>query len=236
MGWGIVLSAQVGINTTAPTKTLDVDGNLYIRQTPNGDKNVDAILSTDADGNVRKIEVSELTSLVPELETATFVSYVSGSNVTSDRNPTLDLWTIQENGGMESIQSYYFLGQEQRITLPKNITNEGDGKTRKITFILIESEAFGGVATSGWNLVFQTKLFQENTDSFDGGNAGVCMADFTPNVTGETTLLGTSSVTSEGSVGCYRREVIFTSGANNIGDREITFYDFGGKWFMPLND
>lgn len=236
MGLGVTLFAQVGIKTTTPTKTLDVDGDIYIRKAPQGDKGVDAILSTDADGNVRKLEISDLTSLVPELETAEFVSYVSGSNVTSDKTPTLDLWTTQENGGLESVKRYYFLGQEQRITLPKNVTSEGDGRTRKITFVLIESESFGGTATSDWNLVFQTKLFQEETDTFNGGNGGVCLVDFTPDSGTETSLLGTGSFTEEGSVGCYRRSVTFSSGSANIGDREVTFYDFGGKWFMPLND
>lgn len=231
-----LLFSQVGINTTTPTKTLDVDGEVYIRKTPEGDKGIESILSTDTDGNIRKVAVADLTLLVPELETATFVPYVSGSSVTTDNTPTLDLWTVQENDGIENIKRYYFLGQQQRITLPKNITSEGDAKTRKITFIIMESDAFGGTATSDWNVIFQTKLFQESTDTFDGGDGGVCLVDFSPATAGETTLLGTGSFTEEGNGGCHRRSVTFTSGADNIGDREVTFYDFGGKWFMPLND
>lgn len=55
--WAI--SAQVGINTTEPTKTLDINGELRIR-TLNSGTDADNILSADADGNVRVISRDEL--------------------------------------------------------------------------------------------------------------------------------------------------------------------------------
>lgn len=52
-------SAQVGINTTTPTKTLDINGELRTRTLPQGVA-ADDILSADANGNVRKIARSDL--------------------------------------------------------------------------------------------------------------------------------------------------------------------------------
>lgn len=53
------LNAQVGINTTTPTKSLDINGELRIRTLPVGVA-ADDILSTDANGNVRKVSRSDL--------------------------------------------------------------------------------------------------------------------------------------------------------------------------------
>ncbi|RMA66304.1 hypothetical protein [Ulvibacter antarcticus] len=47
--------AQVGVNTASPTKELDVNGELRIRNTPDGDKLSDVFLSTDASGNVQDL-------------------------------------------------------------------------------------------------------------------------------------------------------------------------------------
>ncbi|MDC8106915.1 C-type lectin domain-containing protein [Chryseobacterium sp. PTM-20240506] len=55
----MAISAQVGINTTQPTKTLDVNGELRVRTLNQGTEN-DVILSADAAGNVRKISRNEL--------------------------------------------------------------------------------------------------------------------------------------------------------------------------------
>jgi hypothetical protein len=52
-------SAQVGINTTAPTKTLDINGELRTRTLPQGTA-ADDILSADTNGNVRKIARTDL--------------------------------------------------------------------------------------------------------------------------------------------------------------------------------
>jgi hypothetical protein len=53
------LNAQVGINTTTPTKSLDINGELRIRTLPVGVA-ADDILSTDTNGNVRKVSRSDL--------------------------------------------------------------------------------------------------------------------------------------------------------------------------------
>ncbi|WP_185289329.1 C-type lectin domain-containing protein [Chryseobacterium lactis] len=54
-----IIAQQVGINTQTPTKSLDVNGELRIRTLPAG-AGADDILSTDANGNVRKISRSDL--------------------------------------------------------------------------------------------------------------------------------------------------------------------------------
>ena len=56
-----VLSAQVGINTTTPTKTLDVNGEMRIRTTPVATDNYN-ILVVDSEGNVKQIPASSLNS------------------------------------------------------------------------------------------------------------------------------------------------------------------------------
>ncbi|WP_312511720.1 C-type lectin domain-containing protein [Chryseobacterium culicis] len=53
--------AQVGINTNTPTKTLDINGELRTRSLPQGTA-ADDILSTDTNGNVRKIARTDLSS------------------------------------------------------------------------------------------------------------------------------------------------------------------------------
>jgi len=46
---------NVGIGTNAPTKDLDVDGELRVRNLPVGSTTSDALLTTDPQGNIRKI-------------------------------------------------------------------------------------------------------------------------------------------------------------------------------------
>ncbi|GGF07244.1 hypothetical protein SAMN05443634_101115 [Chishuiella changwenlii] len=54
LAFSIFTSAQVGINTEEPTKTLDINGELRVRTLPSGDV-IDDILVSDIDGNVRKV-------------------------------------------------------------------------------------------------------------------------------------------------------------------------------------
>ncbi|MEZ4802087.1 MAG: hypothetical protein R2797_04885 [Gelidibacter sp.] len=54
-----VLSAQVGIGTTAPTKTLDINGELRVRTLPTMNTSLN-LLTSDANGNVGKITNAKL--------------------------------------------------------------------------------------------------------------------------------------------------------------------------------
>lgn len=233
----IALSQQgVGINTDTPSKTLDVAGDMHIRKTPHGNSESDFILSIDNNGNINKINVSELSSIVPEFETAMFVPYKAGSNVLNSKKATLDLWTEQETNGIESIKRYYFLGNQHRVTLPKNITKKGDNKVRKISFITIKNNELTSTDLgNSWDLYLQTKLYEEQLDVFNGGNAGVCLYK---SIESSTRLFGTGDddgFKTQGNVGCFRRRVKINS-EGRLADREVTLYDFGGKWFLPIND
>ncbi|MGI9525654.1 MAG: hypothetical protein ACR2MS_00925, partial [Weeksellaceae bacterium] len=165
----ITTLAQIGINTDAPEATLDVNGNVRVRQTVLS-QNGEYVLSADKEGYVRRILISELSLGAVNMESAMFIP---GQASWDGRVPTLDLWTGQEDNGLESIKRYYFLGQNVSVTLPKNISKIGDETARVITFIVVRNEEFTGSMISGWNVAFQTKLYQESTDSFEQGNGGV---------------------------------------------------------------
>lgn len=55
------ISAQIGINTITPTKSLDNNGELRVRTLPQGATN-DDILSADTNGNLRKISRNDLST------------------------------------------------------------------------------------------------------------------------------------------------------------------------------
>lgn len=54
------LFGQVGIGTTAPTKDLDINGELRIRNVPGSSSSGNTILSTDSEGNVKGMKTIEL--------------------------------------------------------------------------------------------------------------------------------------------------------------------------------
>ncbi|MBT2623738.1 lectin-like protein [Chryseobacterium sp. ISL-6] len=54
----LLVYGQIGINTTNPTKTLDINGDLRVRTLGPGSA-IDGVLSTDEDGNIHKIPRSE---------------------------------------------------------------------------------------------------------------------------------------------------------------------------------
>lgn len=222
--------AQVGIETEEPEAMLDVNGDLRVR-TIESVESTDFVLSSDNQGFMRKLPVSGINSGVVNMESAQFVS---GVGDISARTPVLDLWDEQETNGVESIKRYYFLGQNVSVTLPANVSVLGDKTARVITFIVVDNAAFGGGALSGYNIAFQTKLYQENVSSFNGTNGGVFLYD---SFFGGSDLLsgsGTSASVTEDDTGFRRR--INLSVENSIRDREINFYDFGGKWIMTVND
>ncbi|WP_426482209.1 hypothetical protein [Chryseobacterium sp. R2ACT005] len=59
--YGLTL-AQVGINTTSPTQTLDVNGNLRFRNVPENDVlgNTDRTILLQGDGTAKKVMISSL--------------------------------------------------------------------------------------------------------------------------------------------------------------------------------
>lgn len=240
---GIAQTKGVGIDTEKPTAMLDVNGELRVRQMSQVAKS-DYVLTTDSEGNVKQIHTSDLLTAIKGKPKAEFIPYQG--NPVSDRTPTLDLWTKQENG--EEIKRYYFLGQQQRVTLPKNITSEGDNMVRRITFILIKNQTPDGfsstfVGATSWDFIAQTKLYEVNADTYNGGDGGVCLHKATANMDqgfglgmtwGEDLTWNWGQATWNPGV-CQRRQVKFT-GNIYAREREINFYDFGGKWIMTVNE
>lgn len=220
----------VGIGTDEPTAMLDVDGEMRIRQTSQGDETLDYVLSVDTDGNVKQIHISDLSKAIKGEPQAEFVAYQRGISpvIHTNRVPTLDLWTKQENG--EEIKRYYFLGQQQRVTLPKNITTLGDGRVRVVTFILIKNQTPDGfsstfVGATTWDAVIQTKGFEERSSTVDD----TCLYN---SETRSSTLFGLGWFTGSNCT----EMAIKLSGNTYVREREINFYDFGGKWIMTLNE
>lgn len=54
--------AQVGINTNSPTSSLDVNGDARIRQIDDVTESPSHLLTTDDDGNIKKVETIVVSS------------------------------------------------------------------------------------------------------------------------------------------------------------------------------
>lgn len=69
----IFLNAQVGINTNQPTRALDVNGDLRIRELKlvNKDANYNNIVVVNQDGEVEKYDKIEITSAISDLTVET---------------------------------------------------------------------------------------------------------------------------------------------------------------------
>lgn len=63
------LLAQVGINTTAPTRVLDVNGNMRLRNSTDKSSDVlyDRVLVSDSNGNIDYVQKKTLNQLVSQL-------------------------------------------------------------------------------------------------------------------------------------------------------------------------
>lgn len=131
-----VFFGQVGINTSTPTSTLDVNGNVKIRTIPQGN-NDDNYLTVDQNGNINKVNST----------TSKFGGELSFNGSTNMANFTPG-----------QIADIYFVDQTHTITLPVS-SNAFKGKSIKFyiyggsanfTVKGIASNASAG-APSGWN-------------------------------------------------------------------------------------
>ncbi|SFM98205.1 hypothetical protein SAMN05421594_0081 [Chryseobacterium oleae] len=100
-------TGNIGINTATPTSTLDVNGNTRIRTIPNGN-NDDSFLTTDQDGNVRKVDAPNL-KFGPELA-------LNGTTNMSSLTPS-------------QVRDVYFVDFSHTITLPTMPNYKFAGKT-----------------------------------------------------------------------------------------------------------
>lgn len=123
------LLAQVGINTTTPTKTLDVNGEMRIRTLPTGN-NTDQILVVDNLGNVKKVSLSLIQTT--NCTCPTFLKsqssgyHIKFSSSSSVPNPTSSL-TIQGKNftyaGAHISNNMYFFSWSNITGQPINIDN-----------------------------------------------------------------------------------------------------------------
>lgn len=120
--------SQVGINTTTPTATFDVNGNVRIRQIPNGNIS-DSILVVN-NGNIRKMPAYALTqsqnscpNFLRSQSSGYNLYFSSPSSVPNPNNPL----TIQGKNFAPN-QAYitgntYFYGWSNTTGQPININN-----------------------------------------------------------------------------------------------------------------
>ncbi|MDG4950545.1 hypothetical protein NLM59_06390 [Weeksellaceae bacterium KMM 9724] len=245
--------AQVGVGTDQPTHDLDIDGNLRIREILTDSSAIGLVLSVNEDGIVNLIDSEKLRKPNESGENAPKPAYDQIIDPKKDYSPdlpnderylpTLDLWSDQELYGPEGIQRVYFLGLRQRVTLPQNITTEGDGKIRKISFVVIQNnapEGFGDTEMSQlfdrWQITFQTKKFEMEANGGEG-----CFVDdatylYKPNTASSGLFVPNPLLAYEAEGGDATRAHVKMRYQNQIRDRAIVFYDFGGKWVMSVRD
>lgn len=83
-----LVSAQVGINTTNPTKDLDINGELRIRNLPSQTDNT--LLTTDSDGNIGKSRVYVISDINSTIATENVDVPLAPNTITQIRN-SIDL-------------------------------------------------------------------------------------------------------------------------------------------------
>lgn len=81
---GIIINAQVGIKTSTPTRTLDVNGTTRMRviSDKSADKNYTRVLTTDTNGNVDYVPKSSLNQQYVPLFSLTSLPAISNSSNT----------------------------------------------------------------------------------------------------------------------------------------------------------
>ncbi|AZA80571.1 hypothetical protein C1637_12975 [Chryseobacterium lactis] len=143
--------AQIGINTSSPTSTLDVNGNLRVRTIPQGNSN-DYYLTTDQNGNIQKV-ISTTSKFGGELSW----------------NGTTNMTNLSPN----QVSDVYFVDQSHNLTLPTP-SSAFKGKTLRfyvygggINFTIngIAPPAYAG-APSGWSYNGSTLNIQGSNNRF----------------------------------------------------------------------
>lgn len=127
----IITSAQVGIKTPAPTRTLDVNGTSRIRTLTDKstDKNYDQVLTTDISGNVEYVPKSSLHQQYVELfHLKTLPSILNNSNTNPSTISTQSITLTKKALVMIS------------FSVPINLSNTAsDGRARILrTHLLVD--------------------------------------------------------------------------------------------------
>jgi hypothetical protein len=120
-----LLLSQVGIKTTNPTATLDVNGNLRVRNLPAGTP-TDSILVT-SNGYIKKIALSHTTSTCPDfLKTQSspyYLLFKSSSGISSPNNNLLISNKTFVSAGTWIQNNLYYFSWSNTSGQPLNINN-----------------------------------------------------------------------------------------------------------------
>lgn len=125
----IIINSQVGINTTTPTETLDVNGTLRIRNI-NENNCVEWILVADNSGVIKKMKISELLNICPTLDrnqsNGNYLLFYSNSSIPNPNNLiTINNINFISSGSWISNNIYYFSFTKingSTLNLNKNFT------------------------------------------------------------------------------------------------------------------
>ncbi|MDC8103680.1 hypothetical protein MTQ00_03930 [Chryseobacterium sp. B21-037] len=150
-------TGQVGINTTAPTATLDVNGNTRIRNVDSIASAPKYILTSDDNGIVQKVNVEKLSDSNPEVIRRKIYAVLSKNSSQFLTTKGTD-YNLTYDGVVSGINTdhLYFNSQKDRINLPPN-------KTFKITgYIGIKGSTTGNSNTTPGYI---TSLFSAGGDA-----------------------------------------------------------------------
>lgn len=110
------INAQVGINTTTPTKTLDIKGELRVQKRPQGSI-TDSILVTNTLGEVRRLSINQIISnnsgtcpkFLKSQSSGYHIKFSSPSSVPNPQDPlTIQGKNFTQAGSPINNNTYYF--------------------------------------------------------------------------------------------------------------------------------
>ena len=119
----ILINSQVGINTSSPTETLDINGSLRIR---NVDENcIEWILGIDNSGVVKKININELINACPILDrnqsNGKYLLFFSNNSIPKPNNPIkIDNTNLNSAGSWINNNTYYYSWTKNKWTWNKH--------------------------------------------------------------------------------------------------------------------
>lgn len=122
----ITVQAQVGINTDQPTKTLDVNGQVRIRNLPLGDS-TDFLVVADSQGNLRKITISSLNSnntcptLIKSQSSGHTLLFTSSSSIPNPNDPITVQGSTFVSAGTWIANNTYFYSYTKTAGSPINL-------------------------------------------------------------------------------------------------------------------
>lgn len=124
-----LLFSQVGVNTTQPSATLDVNGDLRVRQVPTVNT-ANYVLVVDNDGNVKKMLVSALSNsngtcpnFLKNQSNGHYLLFGSPFSVQNPNNPLVISGLNFVSAGIWIQSNTYYYSYSNTTGTPLNINN-----------------------------------------------------------------------------------------------------------------